>query len=44
MNELEHFVNWYVEYSLYFLPLPSPGKEKHGKRGNVSGNISALTI
>jgi len=43
-DDLEHFVDMYVAASLFFLPCLAPGTEKHGKRGNVSGTISASTI
>jgi hypothetical protein len=36
-DELEHFVNSYVEYSLYFLPLPSPGEGETWQEGECFG-------
>ena len=37
-DELEHFVNWYIEYSLYFLPLPSPGEGEPWQEGECFGD------
>jgi hypothetical protein len=37
-DQLKHFVGWYVEYSLCFLPLPTPGEGETWEEGDFFGD------